>query len=187
MNRPVGTVSVCLMAMTLASAVLAQPAKSTVDAAPTTGAFEFRDPKTGRVWTPETVGQDGKPIGPEDKAFDPASQSAPRQGVLQKAVAQPVGSVPITAGPTVPIVDLQNPALRSVPGQRWQVAMYLNNNSGNAVQPVVRCRFTNHGQLVTDTQATVSQIGPGVRAGVVVVGPRPEIFVDRVNCSIVSP
>jgi hypothetical protein len=192
MNRPVAAVSICLMGMTLASAAAvsvaqAQATKRSVQATPTTGAFEFRDPKTGQVWTPETVGQDGKPIGPDDRAFDPTAQSAPLQAVLQKAVAKPVGSVPITAGPTVPIAELQNLALRVVPGQRWQLAVYINNNSATAIDPVVECRFMNHGQPVTYTRAVLSRVGPGVRAGIEVVGPRAEIFVDTANCEIVSP
>ena len=187
MYRPVSAVSVCLIGMTLASAVTAQPAKSNVEVAATTGAFEFRDPVTGHVWTPENVGQDGTPIGPDDKAFDPRGQAAPLQAVLQKSVAKPVGSVPITAGPTVPVAELQNLALRVMPGKRWYVAMYINNNSANAIQPVVECRFTNHGQPVTLTRANVSQVGPGVRAGFTVAGPRAEIFVDKANCTISSP
>lgn len=187
MNRRVLAVSVCLISMMLAPAVSAQPAKSSAQVAATTGAFEFKDPKTGRIWTPENVGQDGRPIAPDDRAFDPRDQSAPLQAVMQRSVAKPVGSVPITAGPTVPIVELQNLTLRVMPGQRWQVAMYINNNSANAVEPVVECRFTNHGQPVTLTRATLSQVGPGVRAGFTVSGPRAEIFVDSVNCTVVTP
>jgi hypothetical protein len=197
MNRTVAAVSVSLMGITLAPAALvptvlvpaawAQPAKSSADVAATTGPFEFRDPKTGQVWTPENVGQDGKPIGPDDHAFDPSAQGAPLQAVLQKSVVKPVGSVPITAGPTVPIVELQNLALRVMPGKRWQVAMYINNNSGNAVAPVVECRFSNHGQPVTLTRTTLSQVGPGVRAGFTVAGPRAETFVDKANCTVVTP
>lgn len=107
------------------------------------GVPEFRDPKSGMVWTPENVGQGGKPILPEDHAFDPTSQTAPARGGQQRATPRPVGSVPITAGPTVPIINMENPTLRAVPGQRWQVVLYLNNNSGNPVEPVVECRFTN--------------------------------------------
>src|SRR5262249_11350210 len=121
-----------LMGMTLAPAAQAQ-SKSALDVAATTGSPEFRDPKTGQVRTPGTVRPDGKPIGPDDKASDPRSQSAPMQAVMQKATPRPIGSVPITAGPTVPIVNMENPMLRAVPGQRWQVVMYLNNNSGNPI------------------------------------------------------
>ena len=72
---------ICFVGMTLASAAVAQAPRSSVDIAATTGAPEFRDPKTGQVWTPETVGQDGRPLtGPDDKAFDPQAQSVPRQG-----------------------------------------------------------------------------------------------------------
>lgn len=187
MKKSLTTVSLCLIGMTLAPAALAQAAKGSLDVAATTGTPEFRDPKTGMVWTPENVGQGGKPILPEDRAFDPASQSAPAQGVLQRAMARPVGSVPITAGPTVPIVNMENAMLRAVPGQRWQVVMYLSNNSGSPIEPVVQCRFTNGGNLVTDTQATISQIGPGVRAGVAVMGPRVNYFVDKASCLVMSP
>lgn len=85
MNTSLTTLSLCLLGMAVAPAVLAQAAKSPVDVAATTGAPEFRDPKTGMVWTPETVGQGGKPILPEDHAFDPTSQSAPMQNVVQRA------------------------------------------------------------------------------------------------------
>ena len=186
LTMSLGLLAVSPIGMALGPAALAQT-KSTVDVAASTGSPEFRDPKTGQVWTPETVGQDGKPIGPDDKAFDPRGQSAPAQVVIQKATPRPVGSVPITAGPTVPIVNMENATLRAVPGQRWQVVMYLNNNSGNPVTPVVDCHFTNHGQPVSDTRAQVTQMGPGVRAGIAVMGPRVEIFVDRATCNVVSP
>ncbi|MBL6617404.1 MAG: hypothetical protein ISP49_15085 [Reyranella sp.] len=179
------TLSLCLFAFALAPAAYAQGFK--VDVSATTGSPEFRDPKTGQVWTPETVGQDGKPIGPEDAAFDPSAQNVPTQLVLQKVTARPVGSVPITAGPTVPIVVMENVTLRAVPGQRWQLVGYLNNNSGNAVSPTLDCQFTNAGKPVTTTRATVSTLGPGVRAGVAVMGPRVTTFVDKATCQVNLP
>ena len=109
------------------------------------------------------------------------------QQVLQKATARPVGSVPITAGPTVPIVVMENPTLRAIPGQRWQVVMYLNNNSGNTINPVVDCNFTNAGKPVTNTRAQVTPMGPGVRAGIAVMGPRTNFFVDKAACTVASP
>ena len=186
MTRSLTTLSLCLVGMTLAPAVLAQ-AKSSVDVAATQGSPEFRDPKTGQVWTPETVGQDGRPIGPEDAAFDPRAQAATLQMVLQKATARPVGQVPVTAGPTVPIVNMENATLRAIPGQRWQVVLDLNNNSGNPVEPVVECKFTNAGKPVTDTRVQVTTLGPGVRAGIAVMGPRTNFFVDKASCQVVSP
>ena len=178
----------CLAGMTLASAAFAQVPRSSLDVAASTGAFEFKDPKTGQVWTPETVGQDGRPLTqPDDKAFNPQAQNVPLQLVEQRVRGRPVGTVPITAGPTVPIVAMDNASLRAVPGQRWQVVMYLDNNSGNAVSPVIECAFTNAGKPVMDTRATADPIGPGVRQGLLIYGPRVDVFVDRASCRVASP
>ena len=178
----------CLAGMTLASATFAQVPRSSLEVAASTGAFEFKDPKTGQVWTPETVGQDGRPLTqPDDKAFNPQAQNVPLQLVEQRVRGRPVGTVPITAGPTVPIVAMDNASLRAVPGQRWQVVMYLDNNSGNAVSPVIECAFTNAGKPVMDTRATADPIGPGVRQGLLIYGPRVDVFVDRASCRVASP
>jgi hypothetical protein len=178
----------CLAGMTLASAAFAQVPRSSLEVAASTGAFEFKDPKTGQVWTPETVGQDGRPLTqPDDKAFNPQAQNVPLQLVQQRVRGRPVGTVPITAGPTVPIVAMDNASLRAVPGQRWQVVMYLDNNSGNAVSPVIECAFTNAGKPVMDTRATADPIGPGVRQGLLIYGPRVDVFVDRASCRVASP
>jgi hypothetical protein len=179
---------VCLAGVTLASAAFGQAPRNSLDVAVSTGAFEFKDPKTGQVWTPETVGQDGRPLTqPDDKAFNPQAQNVPLQVVEQRVRGRQVGTVPITAGPTVPIVAMDNASLRAVPGQRWQVVMYLDNNSGNAVAPVVECAFTNAGKPVMDTRATVEPIGPGLREGLLIYGPRVDIFVDRASCRVASP
>ena len=83
-----------LVGMTVASAALAQATRASVDVAASTGVPEFRDPKTGQVWTPETVGQDGRPLaGPEDKAFDPKAQNDATQIALQQVRGRPVGTV----------------------------------------------------------------------------------------------
>jgi hypothetical protein len=187
MNRSLMAVSLCLATTIVAPAVWAQAAKSSVEVAASTGVPEFRDPKTGTVWTPENVGRDGKPVPPEDKAFDPAAQSEPVSVVVQRAIAKPVGTVPVTAGPTVPILNIENMTLRAVPGQRWQLVMYLNNNSNQPVNPVLECRFTNGGNLVTATRVEVSQVGPSVRAGIAVAGPRVQYFVDKASCQAISP
>jgi hypothetical protein len=187
MKKSLMAVSLCLVGMTLASAAQAQAAKSSVDVTATAGVPEFRDPKSGMVWTPENVGRNDKPILPEDKAFDPSAQSAPLQLALQKAIAKPVGTVPVTVGPTVPILNIENTTLRAVPGQRWQLVMYLNNNSNQPIDPVLECQFTNAGKLVSATQVQVSRIGPSVRAGIAVAGPRVQFFVDRASCKVTSP
>ena len=82
---------------------------------------------------------------------------------------------------------MDNASLRAVPGQRWQVVLYLDNNSGNAVAPVIECVFTNAGKPVMDTRAIADPIGPGVRQGLLIYGPRVDVFVDRSSCRVVSP
>jgi hypothetical protein len=179
---------ICLVGTTFASAAVAQAPRSSVDIAASTGAPEFRDPKTGQVWTPETVSQDGRPLtGPDDKAFDPQAQSAPLKVAEQRVRGRPVGTVPVTAGPTVPIIVMDNASLRAVPGQRWQAVLYLDNNSANPVDPVIDCRFTNAGNAVMDTRALVQTTAPSVRQGLVIFGPRTDVFVDRVSCRVTAP
>ena len=177
----------CVLSLAYVATASAQAPRSTLDASTTPGAPEFRDPKTGQVWTPETVGQDGKPVDPDDKAFDPSAQNAPTMVAEQRVRGKPVGTVPITAGPTVPIVAMDGASLRVVPGQRWQAVMYLDNNSGNTVNPVIECRFTNAGTAVMNTRALVQPTAAGLRQGLVIQGPRSNIFVDRVSCQVASP
>jgi hypothetical protein len=102
-------------------------------------------------------------------------------------LGRPVGTVPITAGPTMPIVTMDGTTLRAMAGQRWQVVMYLDNNSGNPVNPVIECHFLNAGNTVMRTRATVATTGAGVRQGLVIYGPRTDVFVDRASCNVTSP
>lgn len=176
------------LGVAVASAALAQAGRSRLDVAASTGSPEFRDPKTGQVWTPETVGQDGRPLaGPDDKAFDPAGQNVATWVAEQSVRGRPVGTVPVTAGPNTPIVAMDGATLRAVAGQRWQVVMYLDNNSGNPVNPVIECRFLNGGNTVMRTRATVAQTAPSVRQGLVIYGPRTDAFVDQASCNVTSP
>lgn len=187
-QRTVRSALLGAIVVSAASTALAQAPRGTVAAPASPGVPEFRDPKTGQVWTPETVGQDGRPLtGPDDKAFDPGAQTTPATVVEQRVRGTPVGTVPITAGPTVPIVNMDGATLRAVPGQRWRAVIYLSNNSGNAVDPVLVCRFTNGGNTVMTTRALVQQTGPGVRQGLAVYGPRTDVFVDRVACEVAAP
>ena len=98
---------------------------------------QFRDEKTGKVWTPDNVSKDNQlrpsnePSTPADRAFDPKAQIATATGVVvQRPNATLMGVVPITAGPTVPIVVIDSPTLQAVPGDRWVAPLYLTNNSG---------------------------------------------------------
>ena len=178
----------CLVGLTMASAAQAQTPRSKVDMPATPGVPEFRDPKTGQIWTPLNVGLRSGPPTPEDLAFDPLGQAVYVQGVVtQRPSIVPLAAVPITAGPTVPIVNLGDATLRAVPGKRWEVVLYLDNNSANAVVPLLNCRFTNGGRLVEQTHVLVPSVGPGVRVGMIIYGPKVDLFVDRAICEVKSP
>lgn len=178
-----------LVGMMLASTASAQVARSSVDMAAAPGVPEFRDPKTGQIWTPLNVGQGpiGKPT-PADLAFDPLAQAERIKGVVvQRPAVTILGWAPPTAGPTVPLVTLDNATLRAIDGKRWQVVVYVNNNSTGTLAPMVDCRFTNAGKLVEETRVLLPGLGSGVRAGLTIHGPKTGLFVDRANCRIVSP
>lgn len=178
----------CVAGLTTASAALAQTPRSKVDIQATPGVPEFRDPKTGQIWTPLNVGQQSGPPTPADLAFDPRGQAVYVKGVVtQRPSIMPLASVPITAGPTVPIVNIGDATLRAVPGKRWQVVLYLDNNSANTVAPLIDCRFTNAGKLVEDTHVLVPAVGAGVRVGMTIHGPKTDLFVDRAACAVTSP
>ena len=170
---------------------LAQLPRTPVTAAPSSANEpSFRDPKTGQVWTPENVGQDGKPVPntPQDRAFNPNAQVTNNQTVFQQeARMRPLGTVPITAGPTVPLVNIDNAALRVRPGARWSVVLYLQNNSASTLAASLDCRFTNSGKLVLDSYITVPPVGAGQRVGLSFAGPPSELYVDNVSCQVVSP
>jgi hypothetical protein len=178
----------CLVGLMMASAVQAQTPRSSVVVPATSGVPEFRDPKTGQIWTPLNVGQQSGPPTPADIAFDPLGQAVYVQGVVtQRPSVVPLRSVPITAGPTVPIVNLGDATLSAVPGKRWQVVLYLDNNSAATVVPLINCRFTNAGKLVEETHVLVPPVGAGLRVGMIIHGPKIDLFVDRATCAVKSP
>jgi hypothetical protein len=178
----------CLVGLTMAAAAHAQAPRSKVEMPATPGVPEFRDPKTGQIWTPLNVGQQSGPPTPADLAFDPMGQAVSVRGVVvQRPSVVPLDAVPITAGPTVPIVNLGDATLRAVPGKRWQVVLYLDNNSAGVVVPVINCRFTNAGNLVEQTHVLVPAVGPGLRVGMTIYGPKTDLFVDRAACAVTSP
>jgi hypothetical protein len=154
----------------------------------TSGQQQFRDPKTGQIWTPQNVGGVSGPNTPADRAFNPQGQTAAVPGVVvQTPTVAIMGTLPITAGPTVPIATLDDSSLSAVPGQRWQVVLYLNNNSAGTINPVVNCRFTNAGNLVEQTRANLPPVGGGQRVGLIINGPPTTLFVDRADCALASP
>jgi hypothetical protein len=149
---------------------------------------QFRDPKTGQIWTPQNVGRISGPNTPADRAFNPQAQTTVVKGtVVQTPGVSPVGTVPITAGPTVPIAIIDNATLSAIPAQRWQVVLYLNNNSANTINPVIDCRFTNGSNLVEETRANLPPVGGGQRVGLTIFGPQTTLFVDRADCRLTSP
>lgn len=167
-----------------------------VETGVTTGSpTQFRDAKTGKVWTPENVSKESRPeaanqtqaTSSADKAFDPSSQVASAPAVVvQRPKANMMGVVPITAGPTVPVVTIDGPSLQAIPGDRWLTVLYVTNNSAAEVNSQVGCTFTNGGNSVQETRVIVPPAGPGERLGVPVYGPRTETFVDRVLCRVLT-
>lgn len=155
---------------------------------------QFRDDKTGKVWTPDNVSKDNQirpanePTTPADRAFDPSAQVATANAVVvQRPPANLLGIVPITAGPSVPIVSLESPSLQAIPGDRWVAPIYVTNNSGADANAQVGCTFTNAGRSVQETRVIVPTAGPGQRLGMPVYGPRTDVFVDRVLCRVLTP
>jgi hypothetical protein len=186
-DRTIGILA-SLVGLMMVSAALAQVPRSSIDTSASPGVPEFRDPKTGQIWTPLNVGQQSGPPTPADLAFDPLGQAVYVQGiVVQRPSVVPLAAVPITAGPTVPIVSIGDATLRAVPGKRWQIVLYLDNNSASTVVPLLNCRFTNAGRLVEQTHVLVPAVGAGLRVGMTIHGPKTDLFVDRANCAVKSP
>ncbi|SKA37070.1 hypothetical protein SAMN02745126_05878 [Enhydrobacter aerosaccus] len=150
---------------------------------------QLRDTRTGKVWTPEITDEEASaPSSYADKAFDPRTQAVvPGGTTVQHPRATLMGTVPMTAGPNVPVLTLDVPSLQVLPGRYWLSILYLTNNSASTVDAVVGCHFTNHGQTVQNTQVIVPPAGPGERLGVPVRGPRFDVFVDQVTCAVTAP
>ena len=155
---------------------------------------QFRDERTGKVWTLDNVSQDSRPgvptspVSPQDRAFNPNAQTAVVEGVtVQRPRTNLMGVVPVTAGPSVPLVTIDGASLQAVPAQRWLAVLYVTNNSANVIETVVGCTFTNADRKVEDTRAILPPAGPGERLGLAVNGPRADMFVDRVTCRVISP
>ena len=164
----------------MAAAPSAQTPRSSVDMQSSQPVPEFKDPKTGQIWTPLNVGLQSGPPTPQDLAFDPLGQAVYVKGV----VTQQPSIVPLSS---VPIVNIGDATLSAIPGKRWQVVLYLQNNSANTVLPMLTCRFTNSGRLVEETHVLVPAVGAGLRVGMIVYGPKTDLFVDRANCGVESP
>lgn len=147
----------------------------------------FRDPQSGKIWTPDNVGQDGKPVAPADRAFDPGGQVVTSRSVIEQHVPVTfLAAVPVTAGPGTPLVEIGSASLRVIPGYRWEVSLQLANNSAESRRPVLSCTFRNQEKAVEETRLILPDVLGGTRVGLSAAGPRAEIYVDRVTCAIVS-
>src|SRR5260370_29225192 len=107
--------------------------------------------------------------------------------IVQRPRAQLLGVVPITAGPTVPLITLDAPSLQAIPSQHWLAILYVTNNSANTVDAVVDCHFTNHGGEVEDVRLLVPPAGPSELFGLPVRSPPTGLVVHAVTCRLMSP
>ena len=129
-----------------------------------------------------------QPSTPADRAFDPRAQVATTiPVVVQRPPANLVGKIPVTAGPTVPVITIEGPTLQAIPGDRWTTVLYINNNSGAPVDTQVGCSFTNGGRTVQESRVVIPTAAAGTRLSVPVDGPRVDVFVDRVLCRVLTP
>ena len=132
--------------------------------------------------------QSNQRSSPADRAFDPGAQVATTiPVVVQRPAANVVGKIPVTAGPTVPVITIEGPTLQAIPGDRWMTVLYINNNSGAPIDTQVGCSFTNGGRTVQESRVVVPTAAAGTRLSVQVAGPRVDVFVDRVLCRVLTP
>ena len=111
------TLAVAAASPASAQAPGAQPPGAIGAGVSANGMTQFKDEKTGKVWTPENVSKDNQtpaqqaavPSTSADKAFDPNSQTVGTQMVVQRPRGNLMGMVPITAGPSVPTVVIDSP------------------------------------------------------------------------------
>lgn len=186
-----------LAAMAVAVPALAQSVAIQADVN-ANGQGQLRDSRTGTVWTPGVVDNrlskdnrlepPNQPPTSADAAFDPRSQIATAEPLtVQRPNATLIGAVPITAGPTVPLVTVDGASLQAIPGDRWLTVLYVNNNSAAAVDSQIGCTFTNGDKPVQEARIVIPTTAAGSRVGVPVYGPRTDVFVDRVLCRVLAP
>ncbi len=159
---------------------------------------------------PSRVGQDDKPVAPEDRAFDPRQQGrggAPGGGTTIGAApgvvlpgqsqgpstVEPqwrrVGAVPMRSAPgtQIPVVTLELPGLRPGPDYRWQLSMVLANNTSRMFDVTIACTFNNGDRKVNDTTVILRNVRGGEKVAAEIAGPPTGQFVDNAPCRVVSP
>jgi hypothetical protein len=129
-----------VVAFAMSGAAMAQTVES-ASSASADGQVEFRDEATGKIWTPSSVSQDGKPIKEADRAFDPRAQVTSGDTIIVRNPNMHImGLITPTAGPNVPIVTVDHPMLKAIPGRNWITAVYVTNNSAGPIAPVLGCQ-----------------------------------------------
>jgi len=156
---------------------------------------------------PSRVGQDDKPLAPEDRAFDPRAQGgrSPSGGTTIGAApgvvlpgqgpstVEPqwrrIGAVAMRSGPgtQVPVVTLELPGLRPGPDYRWQLSMVLANNTSRMFDVTIACTFNNGDRKVNDTTVILRNVRGGEKVAAEISGPPTGQFVDNAPCRVVSP
>jgi hypothetical protein len=82
----------------------------------TSGQPQFRDPKTGQIWTPENVGGQSGPNTPADRAFDPRGQNTTVKGtVVQTPTVTPLGRCQSRRGRRCPLPPSTMPLSQPFP------------------------------------------------------------------------
>ncbi len=151
---------------------------------------QYRDSRTGTVWVPQMPTEEAAAATTDSSymAFDPRSQNVRVRGVVvQHPRANLMGTVPITAGPAVPLMTIDAPSLQVIAGRHWLSILYVTNNSAGTIDAVVGCRFANQDRTVEVVRVMVPPAGPGERLGVPVRGPAYDVFVDRITCNLLTP
>jgi hypothetical protein len=162
-----------LAALTTAGAAMAQAAVNAPD---------------NRLTRDNRLEPSNQPSSPADRAFDPKAQVATSIPiVVQRPPATVVNAIPVTASATVPVITISGPTLQAIPGDRWVTVLYINNNSGAAVDSQIGCTFTNGGRTVQESRVVLPAAAAGTRFSAPVYGPRTDVFVDRVLCRVLTP
>jgi hypothetical protein len=145
----------------------------------------FRDPKTGTLWSPDTVNQDDRP---EPSERGPDGQPVfPGPPIELKPRIHLIGNVPVTAGPSVPLIEIDNPSIQTAPEDHWHVVFYLQNNSDSTLAAEVACTFGNEGRTVARAVVFVPTVKAGTRVAVYFAEPTTTLFLDAMTCQVSPP
>jgi hypothetical protein len=183
MTRSLMTAGVAFLALGMAGTALAQT--TTQDTAPAATPAPQAAPQP----SPAAAGRDRVP--PRDRAFDPTAQQVAMLHIgdvtppLRRiGKTSPISAVP---GARPPMVTLEPPTLRPVPGGVWQLTLNLTNNSARPIDARLACTFRNGSRPAADVNVLMRDVGPGDQVAADVAGPPVTTFVDSVSCDILPP